>query len=66
MSPLSVVIFMVSSWFLYTDAVKLTTQSKQVSASQTSTGFDGNETVLSLTLSDGSNTRHALKPSERP
>lgn len=56
-------VFITSSWFLYSDAVKVTAQSKQVSAIQTFAGSNGNETVLSLTLSDGSDARYVLKPS---
>lgn len=56
-------VFITSSWFLYSDAVNVTTQSKQVSAIQTFAGSNDNETVLSLTLIDGSNARYVLKPS---
>lgn len=58
---LVLVVFIASSWMLYADAVKVTTQSKQVSAIQTFAGASDNEAVLSLTLSDGSKARYALK-----
>jgi hypothetical protein len=57
-------VFITSSWFLYSDAVKVTAHSKQVSAIQTFAGSSENETVLSLTLSDGSNARYVLKTAE--
>lgn len=55
-----------SSWFLYADAVKVTTQSKQVSAIQTFADSSGHQALLSLTLSDGSKAQYVLKTSELP
>lgn len=55
-------VFAVSSWWLYADAVKATTVSKQISAIQTLPVADSNEAVLSLTLSDGSQVQYLIKP----
>ena len=63
---LVLVVFIASAWFLYADAVKVTTQSKQVSAIQTYASSSDNETVLLLTLSDGSKARYVLKTSRLP
>jgi hypothetical protein len=50
-----------SSWLLYSDAVKATTVSKQISAIQTLPVAGQKEAVLSLTLSDGSKTQYLVK-----
>ncbi len=57
-------VFVASSWFLYSDAVRVTTMSKQISAIQTFAVADSKEAVLSLTLSDGSNIKYVVKASE--
>ena len=57
-------VFVVSSWFLYSDAVRATTVSKQISAIQTFAVAESKEAVLSLTLSDGSNVKYVVKASE--
>jgi len=53
-----------SSWLLYSDAVKATTVSKQISAIQTLPVSGSKEAVLSLTLSDGSRTQYLVKATE--
>ena len=50
-----------SSWFLYSDAVRTTTASKQISAIQTFAVADSKDAVLSVTLSDGSNVKYVVK-----
>ena len=57
-------VFVASSWFLYSDAVKATTMSKQISTIQTFAVADSEEAVLSLTLSDGSNVKYVVKASK--
>lgn len=57
-------VFITSSWFLYSDAVKVTAASKQISAIQTLAVADSGDTVLSLTLSDGSNVQYVVKAAE--
>jgi hypothetical protein len=57
-------VFVGSSWFLYSDAVRATTVSKQISAIQTFAVAESKEAVLSLTLSDGSNIKYVVKASE--
>ena len=54
-------VFIASSWWLYSDAVKITAMSKQVSAMQTMAVANSKDTVLSLTLSDGSNVQYVVK-----
>ncbi len=61
---LVLVVFVASSWFLYADAVKATTVSKQISAIQTLAVTDSKEAVLSVTLSDGSNIQYLVKGAE--
>jgi hypothetical protein len=53
-----------SSWLLYSDTVKATTVSKQISAIQTLPVAGSREAVLSLTLSDGSRTQYLVKATE--
>lgn len=50
-----------SSWFLYSNAVKATTVSKQISAIQTFAVADSKDAVLSLTLGDGSSVKYLVK-----
>jgi hypothetical protein len=50
-----------SSWFLYSNAVRATTVSKQISGIQTFAVAESNDAVLSLTLSDGSNVKYRVK-----
>jgi hypothetical protein len=57
-------VFVASSWFVYSDAVRATTVSKQISAIQTFAVADSKEAVLSLTLSDGSNVKYIVKAGE--
>src|SRR5688572_19871866 len=57
-------VFIACSWWLYVDAVKATTESKQISASQTVGVADSDEAVLSLTLSDGSNVQYLVKAAD--
>ncbi len=57
-------VFIASSWFLYSDAVRATTVSKQISSIQTFAVADSKDGVLSLTLSDGSNVKYVVKVSE--
>lgn len=57
-------IFIASSWFLYSDTVKVTTVSKQISVIQTLPVDGAKEAVLSLTLRDGSKTQYFVKASE--
>jgi hypothetical protein len=70
-------VFITCSWWLYVDAVKATTESKQISAIQTVGVADSDKAVLSLTLSDGSTVQYLVKapdsqftrralPNERP
>ena len=56
--------FIAASWWLYVDAVKATTVSKQISSIQTLPVAGSNEAVLSLTLSDGSKTQYLIKAPE--
>jgi hypothetical protein len=59
-------IFIASSWWLYKDAVKATTVSKQISSIRTLSVAGGDDAVLSLTLSDGSKTEYRVKaPNQR-
>ncbi|HVO95462.1 MAG TPA: hypothetical protein VMT22_21580 [Terriglobales bacterium] len=51
-------VFIASSWFLYVDAVKVTTAAKQISSIKTFALAESNDAVLSLTLNDGSNTEY--------
>jgi hypothetical protein len=57
-------LFIASSWWLYAEAVKATTVSKQISAIQTLGVADSDQAVLSLTMSDGSNVRYLVKTAE--
>jgi hypothetical protein len=57
-------LFIVSSWWLYSDTVKATTVSKQISTIQTLAIADSNEAVLSLTLSDGSHVQYLIKATQ--
>jgi len=59
-------VFVASSWFLYSDTVKTTTASKQISAIQTFAVAESKDMVLSLTLSDGSNVQYRVKTNEMP
>ena len=59
-------VFIASSWFLYSDTVKTTTASKQISAIQTFAVADSKDMALSLTLSDGSNVQYLVKTNELP
>ena len=54
-------VFVASSWVLYSDAVRTTTVSKQISAIRTFAVAGSKEAVLSLTLSDGSNVKYVVK-----
>lgn len=58
---LVLVLFIASSWFLYSDTIKATTISKQISAIQTLPVEGAKEAVLSLTLRDGSKTQYRVK-----
>lgn len=51
-------VFIASSWFLYADAVKVTTAAKQISSIKTFARGEGHDAVLSLTLNDGSTTQY--------
>ena len=53
--------FIATSGWLYAVAVKVTTVSKQISAIQTLAVSGSQETVLSLTLSDGSHVQYVIK-----
>jgi hypothetical protein len=57
-------VFIASSWFLYSDAIKATTVSKQISEIQTLPVAGGKEAVLALTLSDGSKTHYLVKATD--
>ncbi len=57
-------VFIACSWWLYVDAVKATTESKQISAIQTVGVADSDKAVLSLTLSDGSNVQYLVKAAD--
>jgi hypothetical protein len=50
--------------WLYSDTVKKTTLSTQVASVQTLGTEGGQEMVLSLTLTDGSNVKYLVKPSQ--
>ena len=54
-------VFVSSSWLLYSDVVKATTVSKQVSEIQTLALADSKDTLLSLTLKDGSHVQYVVK-----
>lgn len=54
-------VFIGSAGWLYSDAVKATTVSKQIKTIQTLAVADSKETVLSLTLSDGSHVQYVIK-----
>jgi hypothetical protein len=54
-------VWVASSWFLYSDAVRTTTLSKQVSAIRTFAVADSKDAVVSLTLSDGSTVKYIVK-----
>jgi len=54
-------VFVASSWVLYSDAVRTTTVSKQISAIRTFAVADSKDAVLSLTLGDGSNVKYLVK-----
>jgi hypothetical protein len=57
-------VFIACSWWLYADAVKATTESKQISTIQTVGVADSDKAVLSLTLSDGSNVQYLVKAAD--
>ncbi|HEX2932325.1 MAG TPA: hypothetical protein VHV54_21535 [Candidatus Binatia bacterium] len=57
-------VLIATSWWLYADAVKATTASKQISALQTFALADSKEAVLSLTLNDGSNIKYLVKAAQ--
>jgi len=59
-------VFIGSAGWLYSDAVKATTISKQISAIETLAVADSKETVLSLTLGDGSHVQYVVKVQETP
>lgn len=61
---LVLVVFIACSWWLYVDAVKATTESRKISALQTVGVADSDETVLSLTFSDGSNVQYLVKAAD--
>ena len=54
-------VFVASSWLMYSDAVKATTVSKQISEIQTLAVADSKDTILSLTLKDGSHVQYVVK-----
>ena len=54
-------VFVSSSWLMYSDAVKATTVSKQISEIQTLAVADSKDTILSLTLKDGSHVQYVVK-----
>lgn len=53
--------FVAFSWWLYLDTVNKTTASKQITAIQTLPVVESEDTVLSLTLSDGNNIQYLIK-----
>jgi hypothetical protein len=57
-------IFVASSWWLYQEAVKVTTASKQISSIRTVSAAGSDESVLSLLLNDGSTTEYLVKAPE--
>ena len=59
-------VFFASAGWLYSDAVKATTMSKQITAIETLAVADSKETVLSLTLGDGSHVQYLVKAPETP
>jgi hypothetical protein len=63
-SWLVLIAFIASAWFLYSDTVKTTTVSKQISAIQTFANDDGPDAVLAVTLADGSGVQYLLKAAE--
>jgi len=54
-------VFVASSWLRYSDAVKATTVSKQIIEIQTLAVADSKDTILSLTLKDGSHVQYVVK-----
>ena len=59
-------VFFASAGWLYSATVKTTTMSKRISAIETSAVADSKETVLSLTLGDGSHVQYVVKATETP
>ena len=59
-------VFIGSAGWLYSATVKTTTMSKQISAIETLAVADSKETVLSLTLGDGSHVQYLVKAPETP
>ncbi len=57
-------LFTASSWFLYSDTVKATAASKQISAIKTFAADSSADAVLSLTLGDGSTSQYLVKAIE--
>lgn len=53
-----------SSWLLYSDTVKTTVTSKQISAIQTLPLSGSKEALLALTLNDGSKSQYLVKVTE--
>ena len=58
-------IFIASSWWLYEDAVKATTASKQISSIRTLSAVGSHEAILSLILNDGSKTEYLVTAPNR-
>ena len=57
-------VFIASASFLYSETVKVTTVSKQISAIRTFAADDRKGAVLSVTLGDGSNVQYFVKAEE--
>lgn len=57
-------VFIASAGWLYSDAVKLTASSKQITAIQTLAVASSSDAVLSLTLGDGSHVQYVVKAPE--
>jgi hypothetical protein len=57
-------VFIASAGWLYSDAVKLTASSKQITAIRTLAVASSSDAVLSLTLGDGSHVQYVVKAPE--
>lgn len=57
-------LFVASSWWSYADAVKVTSESKQIRSLETLAVAGSDEAVLSLTLGDGSTAQYRIKAPE--
>ena len=57
-------VFIASASFLYSETVKVTTVSKQISAIRTFAADDRKGAVLSVTLGDGSSVQYLVKAAE--